>query len=136
MKVVINTCYGGFSLSNFAYKELLKRKGKECYFYEWKLNKGYFRIDGNPDKHYIVIVSTKDYGEFTEKIEQEHRIYYGGGDIRTDPDFIAMIEGFGAKKCGGKFSQLKIVEIPDDIDWEISDYNGIETIHVVHRKWN
>ena len=133
MKVVINSCYGGFSLSNFAYKELLRRKGKECYFYNWEFGKGYYRIDENPDEYFCVIVTTEDYGEFTTKIE--HSVYYRDGEIRTDPDFIAMIEEFGSEKCGGKYSKLKIVEIPDDVNWEINDYDGIETIHEVHRSW-
>ena len=27
-------------------------------------------------------------------------------------------------------------EIPDDVEWEIDDYDGIETIHEVHRSWS
>ena len=33
MKIVINVCFGGFSLSNKAIKRYLELKGEECYFY-------------------------------------------------------------------------------------------------------
>lgn len=104
MKIVVNKCYGGFGLSNFAYKELLKRKGKECYFYDWKFHKGYTRIDDDNNKHFSVTVSTKDYGKFTEEIDSEHCVYYRGDDIRNDLDLIAMIEEFGSEKCSGRFA--------------------------------
>ena len=30
---------------------------------------------------------------------------------------------------------MKVVEIPDDISWEISDYDGWETVEEIHRSW-
>jgi hypothetical protein len=33
MKIVINDCFGGYSLSPIAMQELAKLKGKECYFF-------------------------------------------------------------------------------------------------------
>jgi hypothetical protein len=36
----------------------------------------------------------------------------------------------------GRFSNLKIVEIPDDVEWQIDDYDGMETIHEKHRMWS
>lgn len=128
MKVVINDCYGGFSLSNFAYKELFRRKGKECYFYNWEFEKGYFRIDDDPDKYFMVVVSTKDYGRFAKEIYDEDRVYYRGGEIRTDSDLITMIEEFGSKKCSWKCSKLIIKDIPSGAYYRISEYDGLEWI--------
>lgn len=129
MKVVINNCYGGFGLSNFAYKELLRRKGKECYFYENKYGGGYCRIDDNPDnnKYFIVAVSTKDYGKFTEKIDKEHYVYYRD-EIRTDSDLIAMIEEFGSEKCSGRYAELEIEDIPTGTHYIIDEYDGLESV--------
>ena len=130
MKIVINTCYGGFGLSNFAYKELLKRKGKECYFYNHRWGSGYTRIDDDPDKYdkyFSVIVSTKDYGKFTEEIDSEHRVYYDG-DIRTDLDLIAIIEEFGSEKCSGRYAELEIEDIPSGTLYRIDEYDGYEGI--------
>ena len=33
-------------------------------------------------------------------------------------------------------AELAIVEIPDGIEWEIDDYDGIETIAETHRTWS
>ena len=91
MKIVINTCYGGFSLSKEAYKFL----GLEWDGYGYK---------------------------------------YSNDDLRTDPKLIECIETLGYQ-ASGRFADLKVVEIPDDVEWEIDNYDGIETIHEVHRVW-
>jgi len=36
MKVAINKCYGGFSLSPLAVQEIAKAKGQPCYFFMLK----------------------------------------------------------------------------------------------------
>ncbi len=54
---------------------------------------------------------------------------------RTDKRLIKAIKEVGLKEAGGKFSRLEIVEIPDNVEWEIYDYDGIETIHEKHRTW-
>lgn len=56
-------------------------------------------------------------------------------DYRTDPKLIHLMETKGSKWCSGHLASLKIVEIPDDVKWEIRDYDGIETIEEVHRSW-
>ncbi len=33
------------------------------------------------------------------------------------------------------FAKLKVVEIPDDVDWEVENYDGIEWIAEKHRIW-
>ena len=35
----------------------------------------------------------------------------------------------------GRFSKLRIVEIPDDIDFEIEEYDGMETVSERHQTW-
>lgn len=127
MKVVINSCYGGFSISNFAYKELLRRRGKECYFYEWDYHNGYNRIDDDPNKHYSVMVITKDFGKHVDKIDREYIAYYRD-EIRTDADLIAMIEEFGSEKCSGRYAELEIVDIPTGTYFRIDEYDGLENI--------
>jgi hypothetical protein len=53
---------------------------------------------------------------------------------RSDPDLIRVIETLG-EKASGKCAKLEVIEIPDNVDWEIDDYDGIETIHEKHRSW-
>lgn len=54
---------------------------------------------------------------------------------RTDCRLIAAIEKVGIKKSNGRLAKLEIVNIPDDIEWEIDEYDGIETVHEQHRSW-
>jgi hypothetical protein len=34
------------------------------------------------------------------------------------------------------FSELKIVEIPDGIEWTICEYDGLEWVAEAHRTWS
>ena len=90
MKVVINSCYGGFGLSNKAldmYKQLSNKS--EVYAHE---------LD------------------------------------RTDPILIQVVETLDAE-ADGFYAKLRIIEIPDDVEWEITEYDGHESVEEVHRKW-
>ena len=39
-------------------------------------------------------------------------------------------------KVNTRYSELAVVEIPDDVEWEINEYDGWESIHEKHRVWN
>jgi len=54
---------------------------------------------------------------------------------RSNPKFIAAIEKVGLEKSSGTCAELVIVDIPDDIEFEIDDYDGMETIRELHRTW-
>jgi hypothetical protein len=89
MKVVINTCFGGFGLSTAAEDEFRKRTGYLASLYDVE---------------------------------------------RNDPDLVAIVEEMG-EAANGQYSKLKVVEIPDDVQWIIEDYDGRETIAEKHRTW-
>lgn len=91
MKIVINSCFGGFGLSKEAYDYLgLKWDG---YGYDF-------------DEH----------------------------ELRNIPELVECVETLG-EKANGRFADLKVVEIPDDVEWEITEYDGLETIEEKHRSW-
>jgi hypothetical protein len=54
---------------------------------------------------------------------------------RADANLIQVIEELGVKAAGG-FADLKIVEIPDGTNYEIDEYDGMESIHEVHQSWD
>ena len=54
---------------------------------------------------------------------------------RADSKLIQAIEKIGEKESSVRFSKIEIVEIPDDVDWEIDKYYGYETIYEKHRSW-
>ena len=139
MKVVVNRCYGGFGLSDKAIEIVMRRKGLNCFRYrqtKYKFSDGveeYTRCDMFNDNSLFVHYQTKDLGEKVDNLPNETYWYYGSLD-RTDADLIAVVEELG-KEANGSCASLEVVEIPDDVNWEIDDYDGIETIHEVHRIW-
>ena len=93
MKIVINSDYGGFGLSDEALALYAEKKGKSvddiCFF-----------------------------------------------DIpRDDPDLIDVVEHFG-QKANDSYAELKIVEIPDGVNWYIAEYDGLEHVAERHRTWS
>jgi hypothetical protein len=140
MKVVINTCFGGFSLSPFGETEYLKRKGKKAYFYrqtEYSYRDGkdkYERV-ATPDEGLFIHTVTSELGESISALPNDEA-YFSSRDVkRDDPDLVAVVEEFG-EKANSRFSELKVVEIPDGIEWEISEYDGSESIEEKHRSWS
>lgn len=54
---------------------------------------------------------------------------------RADPKLVECVETLGSEEASGKFATLEVVEIPDDVDWTISYYDGMEEVVEVHRSW-
>lgn len=92
-KIVINTCFGGFSISDEAVAWLHAHGADDATTY------------GYSDDFY-----------------------------RDDPMLVACVEALGSK-ADGSCAKLKVVEIPADVNWKISDYDGVEHIAEVHRTW-
>lgn len=151
MKIVVNKCYGGFGLSPLGIKEWAKRKGKECFFFdgikgktqltiEEATNKGLFYSAFSVPNPNEVLKDTSDWANMTkEEREENSRAYksispYAGDIERTDPDLVAVVEQLG-KDANGQCAKLEVIEIPDGIDYEIDEYDGIESIHEKHRSW-
>jgi hypothetical protein len=118
-QVVINSCYGGFSLSEKAFVEYLKRKGINCVTEVNEFGWVDFYKNSISDENYI-----------------SHYDYVSPSNLSTreDPDLIAIIEEIGEESFG-MFASLKIVEIPDDVEYEITEFDGLETIREKCRTW-
>lgn len=101
-KIVINKCYGGFSLSQEALDLYAKAKGLDT---------------GDWNK----------WGYYDNISEREI--------ARHDPVLIDIVEQLG-KKANGKYADLYIVEIPDDVKYVIEEYDGQEWIAEEHRTWS
>ena len=111
MKIVINRQYGGFGLSREAFLRL-RELGCEAAINEPDL--GEFWDDGSGPR-------TTD-NSFM-------------GDIdRNDPMLVQVVEELGSA-ADGWASSLKVIEIPDDVEWKIGEYDGMEWVAEVHRTW-
>jgi hypothetical protein len=151
MKVVINTCYGGFSLSPKATKRLAELNGKECYFFlsrddEYKpikmedIDDGFWTVFTVPDPN-KVIGKHKEWHKLTSEQQIELNKRYdkisldNRPDDRADPKLVQVVEELG-EEANGACAKLKVVKIPNGVKYEISEYYGIETIEEVHRSWS
>ena len=121
MKVAINRCFGGFGISNIAFEKLLERKG--------------IAFDKVPAKYPIPGNDFDYYKAGSEHSDETYLSEYEFYDQRNDPDLIAVIEELG-KDSWGWASELAILDIPDDVEWHISEYDGLEHVAENHRTWS
>ena len=112
MKVAINRCFGGFDLSTEAIIAIAARKG--------------ITVTQDPTDSYYPTYTTSSNEPFYPSTLYEDR---------ADSDLIAVIEELGSA-ASGRYGKLVIVNIPDDIKWYISEYDGMETVEEVHRSWS
>ena len=57
-------------------------------------------------------------------------------DIPRDcPVLVAMVEEQGSA-IDGNYADLKVVDIPDDVNWYIEEYDGNEHVAERHRTWS
>lgn len=54
---------------------------------------------------------------------------------RDDPHLVEVVERLGSA-ANTRYSNLKVVEIPDDVEWQIEEYDGCEWISEAHRTWS
>jgi hypothetical protein len=159
MKVAINKCFGGFNLSAKAVKRLAELSGRECYFFVHGRNSNgdlamgkyepvsvegadgammFFAFDiPNPNEAFK---SDDDWHSLSLEQRQERSAAYSAHAIdnrpepRHDPKLIQVIEELGAD-ASGKCAEIAVIEIPDGVEYEISEYDGNEHIAEAHRTW-
>jgi hypothetical protein len=161
MKVVINRCYGGFSLSARAVARIAELQGRKCYFFkhEYKPVDRYIPVDlkdlenkkgvigasffafdiPNPNEE-LAYPKGKTFYDLTDKQRVAHNAKHethslsNRPDDRADPLLIKVVEEL-KEKANGACAELSIVEIPDGTDYEIDEYDGMERVHERHRSW-
>lgn len=146
MKIVINTCFGGFGLSMKGLKRLAELQGRPCYFFKTEYARGgmfserkYIAADNTENKDMFVTAfdipnPNEVIGQDGNKIWSKHHID-SMGDDRKNPHLVQVVEELG-DESNGQCAQLKVIEIPDGVDWEIDEYNGLESVHEKHRSWS
>jgi len=124
MRVVINTCFGGFGISDEAAEWLINERGWTLTYYTPKGNLF------NPDADFVVNTEhISMMGLYSLARWRRHE-----NELRCRPDLIDCIKTLGTK-VNTRFSELKVVTIPNSIEWQIEEYDGIEHIAEKHRTW-
>jgi hypothetical protein len=136
MKIVINTCYGGFGLSHEAMLRYFEIKDIQVWPEIDKFNLWTYWT--TPPENRVVC---KPHGAMSADECRAYNMAYSEQTEydqvlnRDDPVLIQVVEEFGLK-ASGNYAKLKIVEIPDDVEWQIEEYDGIEHIAELHRTWD
>lgn len=116
-KIVINKCFGGFGLSDKGIQHYLNLKG-----IPYGTSPPSFGFTGTQDYWHADHVGDADY-------------YISDRDFpRDDPALIQTVEALG-REVNDRFASLEIIEIPDDVEWQIEEYDGTEWIAEKHRTW-
>jgi len=128
IKIVINRCYGGFGLSQEALKRLIELGASVQIIKEagWK--------DASNE---CMIWDVSNVHETPRIFEKETLVLSHGyeNQIRTDPRLIQTIEELG-ERANGRCAELEIIEIPEGVEWEIEEYDGMEWVAEKHRTWS
>lgn len=140
MKIVINRCFGGYGLSHEAIMRYLDLRGITVYpeqgegtwkFWTYWLVKPEDRLE-QKEREDFYTMSMDERQAYNKQYSDET---FGEEDIsRDDPVLIEVIEELG-DAANGEHAELAIVEIPDDVEWEISEYDGSEHVAEKHRVW-
>lgn len=129
MKIVINKCFGGFGLSEVAYEKLIELGVPVRQDYDYDIEEPYIvdsdltpEAERDPCWNSLRNLS----GRYNES---------GFREQRNHPLLIQAIESIGEGVASGKFADLRIVTVPDGVEWEIAEYDGLEHIAEKHRTW-
>ena len=138
-EIVINQCFGGFSLSPKAIERYLQLKGKKAYFYKQTKydykdkEKEYTKI--SPDKEtFMFHTMTIDLDETTQDLPDKG--YFSDRSIpRADKHLVQVIKEL-KEEANGSYAELEIIKVPDGVKWTIEEYDGNEHIAEKHRTWS
>lgn len=134
MKIVINVCYGGFGLSHEAVMRYAELKGFKLYpFVEKKDGFEKYRPYVKGEKAFLIHYSKKP---LLKNGSCDDSTYFSESNIsRTDKTLIQVVKELG-KKANAEHAKLKIIEIPDDVEYQIEEYDGNEWVAEVHKTWS
>ena len=141
MKVVINTCFGGFGLSHEATLRYFEIKGIEVYpeqgnaiwkFWTYWIVKPEDRIESKEGEAFYAM-SIEDRRAYNQAHSEQ--TVYPREIERHDPVLVQVVEEMG-DAADGDHAELAVVEIPDDVEYIIEEYDGLEHVAEAHRTWS
>jgi hypothetical protein len=148
MKVVYNSCYGGFGLSQKAKKRIAELMGIGCYYFK-STPEGYQTVqDGDRRSSFRSVFTVPNFHELYEEARKKdnngsythsNEVYkkYEFPDFRNDranPILVQVVEELG-DEANGDYAELAIAEIPDGAAYIVEEYDGNESVEPGIRSW-
>ena len=137
MKVILNKCYGGFGVSDAAYRLYAEKKGMDLFAYAFEdfSASRYMRVDKPCGDKSKLNYFTVDFGKHVGKdgLDWSKALYLNDRN-REDPVLVEVVEELG-HDADGRYAHLVVVDIPDGMDYVIDEYDGIETLHQRVQEW-
>lgn len=141
MKLVINQCYGGFGLSQEAIKRYWEIKGQPIWIEQDSNLSDLFTVWLVAPEDRIRYLSSREFYDLSNEDRRTYnnkyseQTWYCRNVYRADPILVQVVEELG-EAASGRYADLKVVEIPDDVSWEINEYDGLEHVAEMHRTWS
>ena len=137
--VVANRCYGGFNLSVKGLMTYCEKKYGQAFLYKEtddfeEYQKIPYSENCDKDQRLRCWVVSEDKGDVVNWDDISNCILDNYDIKRDDPALIATVRELG-EEANGRYANLEIVEIPDDVKWVIREYDGWEKIEEEHRSW-
>lgn len=133
-KIVINKCYGGFEMSPAAVRRYAEIKGLTLYTFKDGntdfLNPVFIPCGWDEDFYYIHYATAP----VVDGKYQEGSYWHYSDIERTDPALVQTVEELG-EVANGPCSELTIIEIPQGLEYDIEEYDGVEWVAEKHRTW-
>ena len=126
VKIVVNSCWGGFGISKAGMLRYADLKGITLY--------------PEPNQFSMMTYYTEQWKAATAEERVEHNRAYSASVIydhdieRDDPVLVQVVEELG-DAAAGQYAELRITAVPDDVKWTIEEYDGKEWVAEVHRTW-
>ena len=143
-RIVINCKHGGFNLSEAAIRRYLELKGVQVWVEDrkgtymslgplyWLVPPGPHRAKYDPSPEAWASMSHAERQAHNKLLESQ--LFYGRDVARDDPLLVQVVEELG-DAANGKYAELKVVDIPSDVEWTIEEYDGAEWVAEKHRTW-
>ena len=142
MKVVINSCFGGFSLSPEATLRLYELGYTEGatpvseYFSGDRDQDGMFGKNTELKKWRNYLSGTELVSMFLTVFSPDEQFVLSTRDISRDHPLLLQVLDEMGELASGRCASLRVVEIPDGVQYEIQEYDGNEHIAEAHRTWS
>lgn len=150
MELVINRCFGGFSLSDAAYEKLIEWGVPVRKYVEQQrdpMSRLYLPEPQNDGEvifdRELTPVGESEFNDIYHKYKGQTSITERYWETwlsgrRDHPLLVRVVKELGAGHrtgASGACADLAVIEIPDGTEYTIEEYDGVEHVAEVHRAW-